>query len=103
MGGDANVMVSADEEVEDTETICGPSGGNPRGLKTLAKDKIKQMLTGMRTCIVILALALELGRVPGAGDVSGVVFYASDPRLSEMAKQRRKAGPTTLKQILENK
>ena len=36
MGGDATVMVSADEEVEDTETICGPSGGNPRGLKTLA-------------------------------------------------------------------
>ncbi len=32
MGGDATVMVSADEEVEDTETICGPSGGNPRGL-----------------------------------------------------------------------
>ena len=43
MGGDANVMVSADEEVEDTETICGPSGGNPRGLKTLAKDKIKKL------------------------------------------------------------
>ena len=83
MGGDATVMVSADEEVEDTETICGPSGGNPRGLKTLAEDKLKQMLTGMR--IVILALALELGRVPGAGDVSGVVFYGSDPRLSEMS------------------
>ena len=49
MGGDATVMVSADEEVEDTETICGPSGGNPRGLKTLAEDKLKQMLTGMRT------------------------------------------------------
>ena len=24
MGGDATVLVSADEEVEDTETICGP-------------------------------------------------------------------------------
>ena len=101
MGEDAKELVSAEEEVEDIETLCGPSGGNPRGLKTLAADKIKMMLTGMR--IVVLAIALELGRVPGAGDVAGVVFYGSDPRLSDMAKQRRKAGLTTLKQILESK
>ena len=64
----------------------------------LISDKKAMGLSGM--CILQLALTFELGVVPASGELVGCV-YGSDPRISGMVRERRKAGMDTLKTILE--
>ena len=88
------------EGEEDESVLFGPAGATPRDLAKLAADKSTQNLSGAR--ILILSAALELGRVPAAGEVIGSMTYRSDPRLGDLAKQQRKAGMATLSKILDS-
>lgn len=82
----------------DEDKLFGNTGPTEREKIQLTNDKKAHGLTGMR--IVCLSLAIELGRVPTAGDAATVI-YGSDPRLSDMVKQARKAGLSTLSKLLE--
>lgn len=85
---------------EDELRLFGEAGPTARDKSMMMLDKAKQGLSGLR--IIMLALALELGRVPSGGSAVAAVFYNSDPRLSEMAKQARKAGLATLSKVLDS-
>ena len=78
--------------------LFGASGPTTRETAQLKADKIAQGLTGVE--IAVLALALELGSIPPAGDVVGQFRYGSEPRLFKMAKDQRKAGMATLGSIV---
>ena len=84
----------------DETVLFGVSEPSMRDVELLEKDKTAQGLSGTR--ILILSAAIELGRVPAAGEVLGKIGFKSDPRLSEMAKQQRKAGMVTLSKILDS-
>lgn len=90
-GGDGTVT-------EDEERLFGDAGPTAREKIMLAGDKVRMGLTGAR--ILLLSMAIELGRVPAAGQM-GASIYGSDPRLSEMVKAARKAGMQTLSKVLE--
>lgn len=85
---------------EDVKNLFGPMGPTARDLAKLTSDKATTGLSGVR--IVIGSVALELGRVPAAGEVVGRVFYGSDPRISEVCRQQRKAGIIMLSSILSD-
>ena len=91
-GGDATIT-------EDEEKLFGDAGPSAREKAMLVSDKAKMGLSGLR--ILMLSLALELGRVPVGGQVVSLI-YGSDPRLSEMVKAARKATMLTLSKVLEN-
>jgi len=84
---------------EDEEKLFGDAGPTERERGQLVGDKAKQGISGLR--ILILSLALELGKVPGGGAVVSAVYYGTDPRLADMVKAARKAGLPTLSKILE--
>ena len=84
---------------EDEEKLFGDAGPTAREKMMLKSDKAKMGLSGLR--ILILSLALELGRVPPAGQVVACI-YGSDPRLSDVVKTARKASMQTLTRVLEN-
>ena len=89
------------EDETDEATLFGVSDPSARDIKQMEDDKKAQGLNGVR--LIVLSAALELGRVPAASEVLGVVGYKSDPRLSKLAKDQRKAGMSTLGKILEEK
>ena len=80
--------------------LFGVSDPSARDIAMLEADKLAQGLSGTR--ILILSAALELGRVPSSGEVLGKLGYKGDPRLSDLAKQQRKAGMGTLSKILDS-
>ena len=67
-------------------------------MDTLKSDKEAQGLSGVR--IVTLAAALELGKVPGPGEVAANFSFGSDPRTADVTKRRKKAGIQTMYTIL---
>ena len=73
-----------DEDAEDDSKLFGEAGATRSELAMLEQDKTTQGISGVR--LVCLSVAIELGRVPSAAEVVGVVYYKSDPRLSELAK-----------------
>ena len=88
-----------DEDAEDDSKLFGEAGATRSELAMLEQDKTTQGISGVR--LVCLSVAIELGRVPSAAEVVGVVYYKSDPRLSELAKQQRKASMSTMSKILD--
>lgn len=78
--------------------LFGSSGPTARETAQLKADKQAQGLSGVE--IAVLALALELGSIPPAGDVIGQFRYGSEPRLFKLAKDQRKAGMATLGTII---
>ena len=85
----------AEEEIRE---LFGSSGATTRDLAKLAEDKAAQGISGVR--LVIMSAALELARVPTAGEVIGYIFYGSNPVISDLVKKQRKAGLSTLSSIL---
>lgn len=96
MSGGEGIMMTEDEEA----TLFGEVGPTDRDRMQLARDKQAQNLSGLR--IATLSCALELGRVPMAGAMTGVI-YGTDPRTLDMAKVARKAGMVLLTKVLESK
>ena len=95
-----SLMGDEDEDAEDDSKLFGDAGATRRDLAMLEQDKTTtQGISGVR--LVCLSVAIELGRVPSAAEVVGVVYYKSDPRLSELAKQQRKASMSTMSKILD--
>lgn len=83
----------------DEDQLFGNTGPTDRERKQFEFDKQAHGgLSGLR--ILCLSLGVELGRVPTPGDAMSVI-YGSDPRLSEMVKQARKAGLATLSKHLD--
>ena len=87
-----------EDDVDDATLLCMEQP-TARDLALLEQDKQAQGLSGAR--IVGLNASLELGRVSAIGNVVGVLAYKGDARLSDLAKQQRKAGMPTLSKILE--
>ena len=67
----------------------------------LKEDKLAHGFSGTR--ILVLSAALELGRMPAVGEVLGLFYYGSDPRITDLVKRQRKAGISTLSMILAAK
>ena len=84
---------------EEESRLFGDAGATARETAQLRKDSEEQDLSGTR--MLVLSLALELGRVPPASDVLGEVRWGTVMALSKMAKEQRKAGLPTMKTILE--
>ena len=96
-GKDAAGMIGGDSDV-DVMMILGTENPNTKLLEDFADDKKVQGLTGEQ--LLVLSMGLELGRVVTSGDVLGTLYYKSDPRLSTLAKQQRKANMKTLSSLL---
>ena len=97
---------SMDGEVAELMDDCDESvifGSEPsmKDIRDLEEDKRAQGLSGTR--LLKLSCAFELGRVPGNGEVLGGITYKSDPRLSKLSKDQKKAGMRTLSKLLECK
>ena len=89
-----------EEDEDDMELLFNATTPTQRTLAKLTEDKTAQDLTGVR--ILVLSLALELGRVPEVGEVLGEVSYGSDPRVSKIVKDQKKAGLATMQKILDS-
>ena len=87
-----------EDDVDDSK-LLGVEAPNARDLAKLEQDKQSQGLSGAR--LLVLSMSLELGRVPATGDVVGVLAYKGDARLTDLAKQQRKAGMPTLSKIVD--
>ena len=96
-----NGMVDELQDDVDLETLFGTPEPSERMQKRYEEDKVANNLNGAR--MLGLSGSLELGRVLGEGEVLGTFFYGADPRLSDPAKQQKKAGIPTFTTILDNK
>ena len=94
--------LEADLEDEcDEANIFGLATPTAHDYTMLETDKRNQGLNGER--LIVLSAALELGRVPSWSEVTQCKFgYKGDARLSQLAKDQKKASMMTLAKILES-
>ena len=99
----SGAVLAGKEAPDDTgdEVIFGEVDVREMTLTEYRAEKVSQGLTGVQ--MLVLSLALELGRVVAPGTFLGDYVWGASPAMSSLARQQKKAGVETLTQILQDK
>ena len=94
--GKKAVVSGADEKI-----IFGEAEPRDADLVEYRNEMDNQGLSGVQ--MLVLSLALELGRVVAPGTFLGEYVWGAAPAMSSLARLQKKAGVETLTQILQDK